>query len=90
MRAGTKLAGQRRDRLLGIIDDAQRADVAVDLVREEGLRQVQRQREDAHEVRGQLFGRPVIGGHGRPERGRRLRPHVVDEVRLRFRRAVTP
>jgi hypothetical protein len=35
-----------------------------------------------------FFDRPVIGGHGGAEGGRRVRPYIVDEMRLRHRRAV--
>ncbi|MEM6745422.1 MAG: hypothetical protein AAF676_17060, partial [Pseudomonadota bacterium] len=76
MGAAAELAGLGRLVLLGVADDAERRHVLVELVGEEGLGQIERQGEGAHEVVGEGVHAAVVGGEGRLEIRRRVGPEV--------------
>jgi len=74
MRRRAQLAGQRLGLLAGILEHPEHADMAVDLGVEEALRQVEPEREDAHQAGRQIRHHAEIFGPGGRQIGQLARP----------------
>ena len=82
MHAASQLAGLQIARRSGIVQQAQLAPVAVELVREPVRRKSEGQRQAACEPSRQVLDSQEIGLHGRLEGGQCARPQVGGEVRV--------
>src|ERR1700684_1669793 len=86
VRPRTQLSRLGRRQWRRIIPHPQSTDVAIDLVREERLREVEREREYRHQVFREFAHHPEIFFVGRPQTLRFPRPKIRMKVPTGFRR----